>query len=119
VKHGGPGSGLTRAQKAAEWRCDDGEGGGGGALGVERGEGGAGEERWEEWMPGHPFIGSEGERGGWASERNGQRRWRVIMVMKAAIFEGDRPEWLWGVTRGVCFGHYGSRSGARRRHVRT
>jgi hypothetical protein len=27
-KHGGPGSGLTRARKAAERRCDDGEGGG-------------------------------------------------------------------------------------------
>jgi hypothetical protein len=28
-----------------------------------------------EGMPGHPFIGSEGERGGRASERNGQWRW--------------------------------------------
>jgi hypothetical protein len=32
--HGGPDSGLTVAQNAAERRRDDGEGGGGGALSV-------------------------------------------------------------------------------------
>jgi hypothetical protein len=37
-----------------------------------------------------PFIGSEGERGGRASEMNGRRRWCTIMVMKAAVSEGDR-----------------------------
>jgi hypothetical protein len=30
----------------------------------EREEGGAGEEWWEERMPGCPFTGTEGERGG-------------------------------------------------------
>jgi hypothetical protein len=30
------------------------------ARGTERGEGGVGEERWEEWMPGRAFIGLEG-----------------------------------------------------------
>jgi hypothetical protein len=53
--------------------------------GVEKGEGGAGEER----MPGRPFIGSEGERGGWASERNGRRWWCAIMAMKVVVSEGD------------------------------
>jgi hypothetical protein len=33
-KHGGPGSGLTGAWKAAEWWCNNGEGGGGGARGA-------------------------------------------------------------------------------------
>jgi hypothetical protein len=51
-------------------------------------------------MPGHPFIWSEGERGGQALERNGWWRWCAIMVMKAAVSEGDRPGWWWGVTRG-------------------
>jgi hypothetical protein len=41
---------------------------------------------------GRPFIGLKGERGGQASERNGQWRWCTIMVMKAAVPEGDRPE---------------------------
>jgi hypothetical protein len=42
-------------------------------------------------MPGHPFIGSEGERGGRVSERNERRRWCAIMAMKVAVLEGDQP----------------------------
>jgi hypothetical protein len=37
------------------------------ARGSEMGQGGTGVERWEEGMPGHPFIGSEGEQGDHAS----------------------------------------------------
>jgi hypothetical protein len=32
------------------------------ARGLEMGQGGAGEERWEEGMPRHPFIGLKGEQ---------------------------------------------------------
>jgi hypothetical protein len=69
---------------------------------MERGEGGAGEE----WIPGHPFIGSEGERGGRTVERNGRRQWCAIMAMKAAVSEGDRV----GSDDGgeECSGYYGS-----------
>jgi hypothetical protein len=41
-------------------------------------------------MPGCSFIGSNGEWGDQASERNGRRRWCTIMAMKAAVSEGDR-----------------------------
>jgi hypothetical protein len=51
-------------------------------------------------MLGRPFIGSEGEQGGRAPERNGQWQWCAIMVMKAAVSEGDQPSWWWGVMRG-------------------
>jgi hypothetical protein len=64
------------------------------------GHGGAGEEWWEEGMPGRPFIGSEGERGHRASEGNGQWRWCTIMVVEVAVSGGDRPEWWWGAIRG-------------------
>jgi hypothetical protein len=71
-------------------------------------------------MPGHPFIGLEGERGGRVSESNERRRWCAIMVMEAAVSEGDQSGWWWGVTRGRgCSGHYGSRSGAGRRRAHT
>jgi hypothetical protein len=70
------------------------------ARGTERGEGGVGEERWEERMLGHPFIGSEGERGGRASERNRRQWWCAIMAMKVAVSKGDRPGWWWGVMWG-------------------
>jgi hypothetical protein len=78
-----------------------GEGSGGGApvritRGSEMVQGGAGEEG----MSGCPFIGSEGERGGWASEGNGWCRWCTIMVVEAAVSGGDRPGWSWGVMRG-------------------
>jgi hypothetical protein len=68
-------------------------------------------------MPGCPLIGSEGERGGWASERNGWRRWCAIMVMKAAILEGDQPRWWWGVMRRGCSSRYGSGSGTHAREA--
>jgi hypothetical protein len=55
-----------------------------------------------------PFIGLEGERGGRASEMNGGRRWCTIMVMKAAVSEGDRAGSDEG---GECSGHYGSGRG--------
>jgi hypothetical protein len=51
-----------------------------------------GEERWEERMLGSPFIGSEGERGGQAAERNRRRRWCAIMALKAAIFRVESAE---------------------------
>jgi hypothetical protein len=55
----GLGSRLTEAQKVVDRRCDDGEGGGGGALGVGSLE--VRREGKEERMLGQPFIGSEGE----------------------------------------------------------
>jgi hypothetical protein len=60
------------------------------AQGSEMGQGGAREERWVEGIPGRPFIGSEGERGGRASEGNGQRQWCAIMVVEVDILGGDR-----------------------------
>jgi hypothetical protein len=79
------------------------------------GHGGAGEEWWEEGMPGRPFIGSEGERGHRASEGNGQWRWCTIMVVEVAVSGGDRPEWWWGAIRGGCSVRYGSERAAERR----
>jgi hypothetical protein len=58
-------------------------------------------------MPGLPFIGSEGDRGGRASERNGRRRWCAIMAMKAVVSEGDQPR----SDEGVCSDHYKSGRG--------
>jgi hypothetical protein len=89
----------------AERRSIVGEGGGRRALvrvarGSEMGQGGVGEERWVDGMPGHPFIRSEGERGGWAAEGNGRQRWFAIMVVEAAILGEDQPRWWWGVMRG-------------------
>jgi hypothetical protein len=49
------------------------------------------EERWEEGMLRHPFIGSEGEWGGQTSEGNGWRRWCTIMVVEAVVPGGDQP----------------------------
>jgi hypothetical protein len=40
------------------------------------GQGGAGEEWWEEGMPRCPFIGLEAERGGRVTKGNWRRRWR-------------------------------------------
>jgi hypothetical protein len=51
-------------------------------------------------MPGHPFIGSERDRGCRASEGNEWRRWCAIMVVEAAILGGDQPGLWWGVMRG-------------------
>jgi hypothetical protein len=49
------------------------------ALGLrEQGNGGE-DECGEEGPAPRPFIGSEGERGGRASEGNGRRRWCAIM----------------------------------------
>jgi hypothetical protein len=50
-------------------------------------------------MPGHPFIGLEGEQGGRAMEGNGRRQWCAIMVVEAAVLGGDRLG-RWGVMRG-------------------
>jgi hypothetical protein len=91
-------SGVTSAMKVA---------GGGGrralvrvARGSEMGQGGTREERWEEGMPGCPFIRSKGEQGSRASEGNRWRRWCIIMVLEAAVSRGDRPRWWWGVMKG-------------------
>jgi hypothetical protein len=62
----GPSSGLTRVRKVVERRRVSSEGGGresSGAGSLEALKQGK-EEQWEERMPGRPFIGSEGERGG-------------------------------------------------------
>jgi hypothetical protein len=64
--------------------------------GSEMGQGGAGEEG----MLGHPFIGSEEDRGGWASEGNMRWRWCTIMLVEVVVSGGDRPGWRWGVMRG-------------------
>jgi hypothetical protein len=40
-------------------------------------------------MLGHPFIGSEGEQGGQASEGNWRWRWCTVMVVEATISGGD------------------------------
>jgi hypothetical protein len=40
---------------------------------------GGGDECGEKGRAPHPFIGSEGERGGRVSEGNGRRRWCAIM----------------------------------------
>jgi hypothetical protein len=79
------------------------------------GQGGVGEERWEEGMLGHLFIGLEGERGGRASEGNERRWWCTIMVVEAFVSIGDRPGWWWGVMRGVPGG--GVHAHARRRRL--
>jgi hypothetical protein len=68
-----------------------------------------------------PIYKVGGGAGGRASERNWQRRWCAIMGMKAAVSEGDRPGWWWGVMRGGgCSGRYesGSGVGRRRAHMR-
>jgi hypothetical protein len=65
-----------RSTRARSGRGERGRSGGAGAVG------GA--------DVGRPFIGSERERGGRASERNGRRRWCAILVMKVAILEGDQ-----------------------------
>jgi hypothetical protein len=75
---------------------------------------GGGDECGEEGRAPRPFIGSEGERGGRAAaavvRHNG---------MKAAVSEGNRPGWWWGVMRSRCFVRYGSGGGAGRRRART
>jgi hypothetical protein len=71
------------------------------ALGSEMGQGGAGEEQWEEGMLGHPFIGSEGEPGHRALEENDRWWCCTIMVVEAAVSGGDRSGWWRGVMRGV------------------
>jgi hypothetical protein len=83
--------------------------------GSEMGQGGVGEEQWKEGMPGHPFMGSEGERGGRALVGNNRRWCCPIMVVEAAVSGGDRPGWWWGVMRvGGCSGRYGSGRSAGR-----
>jgi hypothetical protein len=84
---------------------DDSEGSSGesssaGRLSSELGQGGAGEKQWEEGMPGRPFIGLEGERGGWVTEGNRRRRWSAMMMVEAVISGGDRSGRWWGVKRG-------------------
>jgi hypothetical protein len=79
------------------------------ARGFKMGQGGAG-GAGEEGMPGRPFIGSKGERGGRASEGNGQWWWCTIMVVEVAVSGGDQPGWWWRVMRGWC-------SGRRRAHT--
>jgi hypothetical protein len=64
-----------------------------------------------------PFIGSEGERGGRASEGNGRRRWGTIMVVEATISRGDRPGWWGGDEGGGCSSCYESGWGAERRQA--
>jgi hypothetical protein len=63
----------------------------GGAPAVKASVAATGEEQWEEEMPRHPFIGSDGKRGGWASEGNERWQWFAIMVVEAAILGGDQP----------------------------
>jgi hypothetical protein len=60
-EHGGPGSELTGARKVAEQRRISDEGGGwessgAGHSGLKNGARRGGEERWEEGIPGCPFI---------------------------------------------------------------
>jgi hypothetical protein len=89
--------------------------------GSEMGQGGVGEERWEEGMLGRPFVGSEGQRGDRASEGNGRWRWCAIMVMEAAVLGGDRPRWWWGVMRVRVLRSLRERKGCRevaRAHMR-
>jgi hypothetical protein len=57
------------------------------------------EELWEERTPGSHFIGSEGERGGRASEWNGRRWWCTIMVLKEAVFGVELVGEWWGGER--------------------
>jgi hypothetical protein len=97
--------GRTAVVKAArgELRCEV-------ARGLELGQGGAGEKRWE-GMPGHPFIGLVGERGGRATDRNMRQRWCTMMLVEATISGGDQPGRWWGVMRGGCSGRFRSRGG--------
>jgi hypothetical protein len=48
-------------------------------LGLGEWEMGVGDECGVKGRATHPFIGLEGERGGWASEGNGWQRWCAIM----------------------------------------
>jgi hypothetical protein len=66
------------------------------ARGSKIGQGGPGEEG----ILGHPFIRSEGDWGGWASEGNMRWRWCTIMLVEVVISGGDHPGWWWGVMRG-------------------
>jgi hypothetical protein len=71
---------LTGAWEAARWPGD----GGGRNSSAERARAqrvrnGGRDECDEKGQAPRPFIGSEGERGGRASEGNGRRRWCAIM----------------------------------------
>jgi hypothetical protein len=72
-------------------------------------------------MSGCPFIGSEGEQGGRASEGNRRWQWCTIMVADAAVSGGYRPGWWWGVMRGgapTVTGVEGAPGGGARMHAR-
>jgi hypothetical protein len=58
-------------------------------------------------MPGRPFIGSEGERGGQASERNRRRRLCITMAMKTTVLKGIGR----GVMRGGALAIMGAEGG--------
>jgi hypothetical protein len=76
----------------------------------EQGNGGGDECGVEGWAP-RPFIGSEGD--------GGKRAAAVVRHngMKAAISEGNRPEWWWGVMRSRCSSRYESGGGVRTRET--
>jgi hypothetical protein len=90
--------------------------------GSEMRQGGVGEEQWKEGMPGHPFMGSEGEQGGRALEGNNRRWCCPIMVVEAAVSGGDRLGWWWGVMRvggaPAVMGAEGAQGGSVRAHTR-
>jgi hypothetical protein len=98
----------------------DGESSGSGSIRARNwGKEERGEKRWEEGMPGHPFIGLEGERGSRATKGNGRRWWCTMMVVEAAVLGGDRPGRWWGVMRGgVLRSFWEQKGGAGRWHAR-
>jgi hypothetical protein len=71
---GGHVLGLTEGRAVVRWPGDGGEGGGGESSGARSlgAQNWGKEEWWEDGMPGRPFMGLEGERGGRAMEGNGQ-----------------------------------------------
>jgi hypothetical protein len=84
VERGEPDGPLTRAWEAVRQPGDGVEGSGDRNSGVERARArrvgnGGGDECGEKGRSPRPFKGSEGERGGRASEGNGRRRWCTIM----------------------------------------
>jgi hypothetical protein len=87
VERGKPDGPLTGAWEAVRRLSDGGEGDGGWNSGAERAQAqrvgnGGGDECGEEGRAPHPFIGSEGERGG----RTGKGiRWPVVAASMPAV----------------------------------
>jgi hypothetical protein len=94
VEHGEPDGPLIGAWEAVR-RLGD---GGGGGSHWRVGNGG-GDECGEEVRAPHPFIGSEGKRGGWTGKEI--RRPMVVASMPAVQFSGEgKQRGDWGVKRG-------------------